>query len=112
MANAVTVGSITHGHHRNLQGAFSDMWTVNATAVFDTNVGADAGEEFALAVPGVAFGDMVLGVAPGGADPEPNIFMYKAEVTAANVVSVSVHAAAADTPLPTSFKILIGRPAW
>lgn len=111
MANAVTVGTVKRDK-KQFQGMFNEMWTVIATAAFDTNIGADAGEEFALTVPGVILGDMVLGVAPGGADPEPNVFTYGAQVTAANVVSLKVMAAAADTPLPTSFKILIVRPAW
>ena len=111
MANAVTVGTIAQGN-KQFQGAFKEMWTVNATAAFDTNIAADAGEEFALTVPGVALGDMVIGIAPGGADPEPDVFTYEAEVSAANTLSVSVKAAAADTPLPTSFKILVGRPNW
>ena len=111
MANAVTVGTVVRGE-KQFQGVFNEMWTVTATAAFDTNVAADAGEEFALTVPGVALGDMVLGIAPGGADPEPDVFTYQAEVTAADTLNVSVHAAAADTPLPTSFKILVARPAW
>ena len=111
MANAVTLSSYDDSVSQ-FQGAFKRMWKVIATAAFDTNVAADAGEEFALTVPGVALGDMVIGVAPGGADPEPNVFTYQAEVTAANTLNVSVHAAAADTPLPTSFKILVGRPSW
>lgn len=111
MANAVTIGTVVRGE-KQFQGMFNEMWTVTATAVFDTNIAADAGEEFALAVPGVALGDMVIGVAPGGADPEPDVFTYGAQVTAADVVSLKVMAAAADTPLPTSFKILVARPAW
>jgi len=111
MANAITVGTISRGRE-TFQGLFTDFWTVNATAAFDTNIAADAGEEFALAVPGVALGDMVMGVAPGGADPEPNVFTYGAQVTAAGVVSIKVMAAAADTPLPTSFKVMVGRPSW
>lgn len=111
MANAVTVGTVRRGN-KQFQGAFKEMWTVNATAAFDTNIAADAGEEFALTVTGVALGDMVLGVAPGGADPEPNIFTYGAQVTAANTLNVKVLATGADTPGVTSFKILVGRPNW
>ena len=111
MANAITVGSVRRGN-KQFQGAFKEMWTVNADAVFDTNVAADAGEEFALTVTGVALGDMVIGIAPGGVDPEPNIFDYEAQVTAADTLNISVHATGADTPLPTSFKILVGRPNW
>ena len=111
MANAVTVGTVQRGK-KQFQGAFKEMWTVNATAAFDTNIAADAGEEFALTVDGLALGDMVIGISPGGADPEPNVFEYSAQVTAANTLNVAVHAAAADTPLPTSFKILVGRPDW
>ena len=112
MANGITVGTIAQGN-KQFQGAFKEMWAVNATAAFDTDVGADAGEEFALTVPGVALGDMVIGIAPGGADPEPNDFTYTAEVTAANTLNIAVkNAGAANTPLPTSFKVLVGRPSW
>ena len=111
MANAVTIGTVRRGN-KQFQGAFKEMWTVTATAVFDTDVAADAGEEFALTVTGVALGDMVLGIAPGGADPEPDQFDYSAQVTAANTLNVAVHATAANTPLATSFKVLVGRPNW
>ena len=111
MANAVTLGS-SKRQREQFTGAFSEMWQVTAVAVFDTNVGADAGQEFSLTVAGVALGDCVICIAPTGVDPEPNVFTYHAEVTAADTVSVAVHAAAADTPLPTGFKILIGRPSW
>jgi len=111
MANAVTIGTIERGN-KQFQGVFSEMWAVNADAVFDTDVAADAGEEFTLAVLGVALGDMVIGIAPTGVDPEPDSFDYSAEVTAADVLSIAVHATAADTPLPTGFKVLVGRPNW
>ena len=111
MANAITLSKVIDGTQQ-FQGAFKRMWEVTAAAVFDTNVAADAGEEFALTVPGVALGDMVIGIAPGGADPEPNVFDYEAQVTAADTLNISVHATGADTPLPTSFKILVGRPSW
>ena len=111
MANTLTIGTISRGN-KQFQGAFKEMWLVNVSAAFDTNVAADAGEEYALTVNGVALGDMVIGIAPGGADPEPNVFDYEAQVTAANTLNVSVHATGADTPLPTSFKVLVGRPNW
>jgi hypothetical protein len=111
MANAVTLASYEQGNEQ-FQGAFKEMWKVTATAAFDTNVAADAGEEFALTVPNVALGDMVIGIVPTGADPEPNVFTYTAEVTAANTVNVAVKATDADTPGPTGFKILVGRPSW
>ena len=66
MANAITVGTVVQGE-KQFQGIFDEMWTVTCTAAFDTNVAADAGEEFALAVAGVALGDMVIGIAPAGA---------------------------------------------
>ena len=111
MANAITIGTVTRGT-KQFQGAFKEMWHVNATAVFDTDVAADAGEEFALTVTGVALGDMVIGIAPGGVDPEPDQFDYSAQVTAADTLNIAVHATAANTPLPTSFKVLVGRPNW
>lgn len=111
MANAVTIGTVVRGE-KQFQGVFNEMWIITATAAFDTDVAADAGEEFALTVSGVALGDMVIGIVPTGADPEPDQFDYSAQVTAANTLNVAVHATAANTPLPTGFKILVGRPNW
>lgn len=112
MANAITVGTISRGN-KQFQGIFKEMWAVNATAAFDTDVAADSGVEFTLTVNGVALGDGVIFITPTGADPEPNDFTYTAEVVAANTLSIAVkNAGLANTPLPTGFKVLVGRPNW
>jgi hypothetical protein len=112
MANSVTLSSSARGT-KQFQGAFKEMFLVDATASFDTDVGADAGAEFTITVPGVALGDGVVFLAPYGGDPEPNDFTYTAEVVAADTLSIAVkNAGAANTPLVTGFKVLVGRPSW
>jgi hypothetical protein len=112
MANSVTIGPVAQGTNQ-FQGAFKEMWKVTTTAVFDTDVGADAGVEFTVTVPNVALGDGVICLAPQGGDGEPNDFTYTAEVVAANTLSIAVkNAGAANTPLVNGFKVLVGRPSW
>lgn len=112
MANTIDSTTVTRGS-KQFQGAFKEMWLVSVTASFDADIGADAGAEFAITAPGTAIGDMVLGVAPTGADSEPNDFTYQAQVTAANTINLAIsNAGAANTPLATGYKILVGRPNW
>lgn len=117
MANTVTVTSVAQGN-KQFQGAFSEMWMVtgaisdqDAVAIGDTLI-------VTMAVPGVALGDMVIGsslsvdAADGGGDGAVIGF----EVSAANVVSMMVHADvaefAADALNGAVIKVLVGRPAW
>lgn len=113
MANAITLVSVERGN-KQFQGAFSEMWAVNATPAFDTGITAAAEATFTLTVPGVTPGDMVIGYSFGGADTEPNIFLWNVSVSAANTLEIAVTNASGstDTPLPTTFKALIGRPSW
>jgi hypothetical protein len=95
---------------QQFQGTFTDMWEVVGTmdfaSVSDGNSTSDT-----IAVPGVALGDMVLGVSLG---VDAALGVVTAYVSAANTVRVVVsnlETAALDLA-STRVKVLIGRPAW
>jgi hypothetical protein len=95
---------------QQFQGAFSEMWEVVATINAD-NLADGAGDNDAVAVPGVALGDMILGVSLG---VDLAGLVVTAYVSAANVVTVRFQneSAAAVDLASTTIRILIGRPAW
>jgi hypothetical protein len=112
MANTIDSTTVKRGN-KQFQGAFKEMWLVTVTASFDTDIGADSGAEFSITATGVALGDMCIGIAPSGADPEPNAFVYQAQVISADTISLSIfNSGGLNTPLPTGFKILMARPNW
>lgn len=95
---------------QQFQGAFTDMWEVTGTmdfaSVSDGNSTSDT-----IAVPGVALGDMVLGISFG---VDRALGIVTAYVSAANTVRVVVsnlETAALDLA-STRVKVLVGRPAW
>ena len=86
------------------------MWLVNAT--LDAGSLADAaGETETIAVPGVALGDMVLGVSFGVDLVDMTVTAY---VQAANAVEIRIQneSGAAPDLASTTIKLLIGRPSW
>lgn len=95
---------------KQFQGLFSDMFvatgTINAGNLIDA-----AGETNAVDVPGVALGDMVLGVALGVSQAGVIVHGY---VSAADVVSLRFQNESAGTVdlASTTVKVLVGRPAW
>lgn len=95
---------------QQFQGAFTDMWEIVGTMDFgpvtDGNSTSDT-----IAVPGVALGDMVLGVSLGVSNALGVVTGY---VTAANTVTIVVsnlETASLDLA-STRVKVLVGRPAW
>lgn len=95
---------------RQFQGIFSEMWLVKAT--LDAGSLADgAGETDTIAVPGVALGDIVLGVSFGVDVAGITITGY---VSAANVVTLRLQneSGAAPDLASTTIKVVVARPAF
>jgi len=118
MANTITVNSVGREGRQQFQGLFSDIWEVRATISDQDAVAINDTLAVTLAVPGVVLGDMVIGVSlttdtlDGGGDGA----VVTAEVSAADVVSLRVHADvaefAADSLNTAVVRILVGRPTW
>ena len=94
-------------------GQFSEMWLVTATAQDFANAAVGSGTFASLdvAVPGVALGDMLVGVSVGVDTVDAIIW---GAVTAANVVTLTLNnnSAGAIDLASTTAKFIVGRPAW
>ena len=98
---------------RQFQGTFSDMWFVTETALNFANAATGSGT-FAtadLTVPGVALGDIVIGLSMGVDTVDAAVV---GAVTAANTVTLTLlnNTAGAVDLASTTCKFLVGRPAW
>ena len=117
MANTITVNSTERGN-KQFQGAFSEMWFVTGTVADQDAVLANAIGEFDITVNGVALGDMVLGISVNkDLDDGTDQALFTAHVSAANTVTVQLHADdgtsfAADDLNSSIVKIAIARPSW
>lgn len=116
MAN--TIGTPTYSSARaQFQGLFSEMWTVKASITDTDAILATDTLLLSLTVPGVALGDMVVGISVSAdlSDGTDQIVL-SASVSAANTVSVQltadVGAFDADALNAAVVRILIGRPTW
>lgn len=99
--------------NKQFQGAFTEMWAVTETALNFANAATGSGT-FAtadLTVPGVALGDMVIGLSMGVDTVDAAVV---GAVTAANTVTVTLlnNTAGAVDLASTTCKFLVGRPAW
>ena len=105
MAAATSVSS-RRGNDQ-FRGMFSDTWVVTATLDAGSLVDG-AGETDTVAVPGVALGDMVLGVSFAVDEAGMSVDAY---VSAANVVSIRVQNESGSTVDLASCKIrlVVGR---
>lgn len=99
--------------NKQLQGAFSEMWFVKDDAM---NFGAAAtgSGTFAsldITVPGVALGDIVMGISVGVDTVDAVI---GGAVTAANTVTLTLlnNSAGAIDLASTTGKFMVGRPVW
>lgn len=119
MANTFSVTTSVQANEQ-FQGLFNEMWAVTGTVTDQDAIADDVSVDLSLTVPGVALGDMVLGLcfSKSQADANASISAH-AFVSAANTVImklVNVDDAAdaydADTLTGGSFKMLIGRPNW
>lgn len=106
---AVTV----HRGTKQFQGAFSDMWLVTDTACNFGNAATGSGTFASLdiTVPGVALGDIVMGIAVGVDTIDAVI---GGAVTAADTVTLTLlnNTAGAVDLASTTCKFLVGRPSW
>lgn len=95
------------------QGMFSDMWRVTETALNFANAATGSGT-FAsvdVTVPGVAIGDMVLGVSMGVDTVDA---VVAGAVTAANTVTLTLlnNTAGAVDLASTTCKFVVARPGF
>lgn len=106
MANATAV--VVARNREQFQGLFNDMWAVRATINPDDTADG-AGDTDTVAVPGVALGDIVLGLSLGVDLAGTTVTAY---VSAANVVSVRFQNESAGTPnlAETTIKFVVVRP--
>ena len=98
---------------KQFRGVFNDMWTVTDTAVNFGNAATGSGT-FAsvdITVPGVALGDIVLGVSLGVDTVDAVI---GGAVTAANTVTLTLlnNSAGAIDLASTTAKFVVARPAF
>ncbi len=116
MANTIATNSTNRGQ-RQFQGSFTEVWTAKATISDQDSISAGDTIGFDITVPGVALGDMVLGISltndlSDGTDQA----VVTGVVTAANTVTVRVQADvgayAADDLNSAVVKVIVGRPAW
>ncbi len=98
---------------QQFQGAFSEMWLVKDTTCNfgDAAVGSGTFASLDITVPGVALGDIVMGVAVGVDTIDAVI---GGSVTAANTVTLTLlnNSAGAINLAETTCRFIVGRPAW
>lgn len=94
------------------QGIFNEMWTVSETVNFgNAATGSGTFASADVTVPGVALGDIVLGVS-AGVDTVDTVIA--GAVTAANTVTLTVlnNTAAGVDLASTTLKFVVARPAF
>ena len=97
---------------QQLQGLFNEMWAVTDTVNFgNAATGSGTFASVDVTVPGVALGDMVMGIAVGVDTVDAVI---GGAVTAANTVTLTLlnNTAGAVDLASTTCKFLVGRPNW
>ena len=94
------------------QGLFSEMWAVSETVDFaNAATGSGTFASADVTVPGVALGDIVMGIS-AGVDTVDTVI--GGAVTAANTVTLTVlnNTAGAVDLASTTLKFVVGRPAF
>ena len=104
--------TVTRGN-KQFQGAFSEMWFVSDNALNFGNaaIGSGTFASVDITVPGVALGDIVMGIAVGVDTVDAVI---GGAVTAANTVTLTLlnNSAGAIDLASTTGKFMVGRPTW
>jgi hypothetical protein len=119
MANTMAVSRVERGSQQ-FQGAFNEMWLCTGTVSDQDAINDDVTVAISLTVPGVALGDMVLGISFGKSQADANSnLIVSGFVSAANTVIMTLtniddasDAYDADVLNGGGFKMIIGRPAW
>ena len=110
MANATNVVIVKDGREQ-FQSVFDKVWEVRAS--IDPDSLADgAGDNDTITVPGVAVGDMVLGVS---FTVERAGIMVEAWVSAANTVTLRFQNETGAGPVDlaaSTVRVLVARPGW
>lgn len=108
MANATAV--VSKRGREQFQGLFTDFWAVKATINADS-LTTGTNDTDTVTVPGVALGDIVLGVSLGVDVAGMQVTAY---VSAANTVTVVFNNITAGTVNldSTSIKFMVGRPVF
>lgn len=97
---------------KQLQGAFQELWVVKETVNFaNAATGSGTFASVDVTVPGVALGDMVMGVSMGVDTVDGVVW---GAVTAANTVTLTLmnNSAGAIDLASTTAKFMVGRPSW
>ena len=109
MAIAVT----TKRGKQQFAGAFGELWEVYCTGCDFGNAATGSGTfaSIDVTVPGVALGDMLLGVSVGVDTVDAVIY---GAVTAANTLTLTLlnNTAGAVDLASTTCRFLVGRPSW
>ena len=119
MADTMAVTRVEQGN-KQFQGMFKEMWAVTGTVTDQDAIADDVGMSISLTVPGVALGDMVLGISFGAslADADAQVtvtaFVSAADTVIMKFVNVDATTDAydADTLNGGGFRLMIARPAW
>jgi len=110
MANATSVVVVKDGREQ-FQAIFDRIFEVRATIDADS-LADGAGDNDTITVPGVALGDMVLGISLGVDLAGMTVTGW---VSAADTVTIRFQNESATNPLnlaSTTIKVLVGRPGW
>lgn len=108
-----TVSKVERGT-KQFQGIFSDMWSVSLT-VDPSSIAAGAEDTATFTVPGVALGDIVLGVGPGVSLTATGEASFDAWISAANTLTIRItnlHASSAVDLGSSTWKVIIARSAF
>lgn len=108
-----TVDKVEQGV-KQFGGVFKEMWVANLT-VNPASIAAGAEDTATFTIPNVALGDMIIGWAAGVSltatgEADVNVF-----VSAANTITVRItnlHASSAVDLGSSTWKVVIGRPAF
>ena len=119
MANAITINSVDRGT-KQFQGAFKEMFFVNATITDQNVVNDDTSSIYEFTVPGLELGDMYLGFSVTLSQHDANAgVIVQAYVHSANTVRMQLtnidattDAFDADTFNNQTVRLLFGRPNW
>lgn len=108
-----TVSKVERGT-KQFRGVFSDLWTASLT-VDPSSIAAGAEDTATFTIPGVALGDVVIGVGPGVSLTSSGEASVDAWVSAANTLTIRItnlHATNAVDLASSTWKVVIGRPAF
>jgi hypothetical protein len=98
--------------NKQLQGVFNEMWLVTETVNFaNAATGSGTFASVDVTVPGVALGDIVMGISMGVDTVDA---VVGGAATAANIITRTLlnNSAGAIDLASTTCKFIVGRPGW